>query len=233
MKVLLETYIKRLDARTRRERGLILLAAVAVIVALFFVLGIAPAMEKAKGSRARTADHKNQLIVAEVQKGDLSRSLTQDPDGALRQQIATKKREIAEIDSQLAGLQRTLVPPQSMAAVLEQLVGQDRNVRLIKLVNLPATPLVQKASDSADKAAAATAGNSAAGKPTTGQPVFKHGVQLRVEGSYLDLLAYVARLEKQPWQVYWGKTSMTADYPKVEIELTLYTLSLDKAWLVV
>ena len=58
-------------------------------------------------------------------------------------------------------------------------------------------------------------------------------MQVTVEGNYLDLLAYVARLEKQPWQVYWGRTVMTADYPKVQIELTLYTLSLDKAWLVV
>jgi len=58
-------------------------------------------------------------------------------------------------------------------------------------------------------------------------------VQVVVEGSYLDLLAYVARLEKQPWQVYWGKTVMSANYPEVRIELTLYTLSLDKAWLVV
>jgi MSHA biogenesis protein MshJ len=54
-----------------------------------------------------------------------------------------------------------------------------------------------------------------------------------VEGSYLDLLGYVARLEKQPWQVYWGRTTMVADYPKVQIELMLYTLSLDRAWLVV
>ena len=234
MKALLQNYIKRLDALTRRERGLILMAAVAVIVAFFYVAGIAPALQKAKASRMRTADHKNQLIVAEVQRADLNRSLTQDPDGALREQIAAKKREIAEIDSQLAGLQRTLVPPQSMAAVLEQLVGQDRNVRLVKLINLPATPLVQKVSDSADKGAGAAANeSSAANKPAAGQPVFKHGVQLRLEGSYLNLLAYVARLEKQPWQVYWGRTAMTADYPKVEIELTLYTLSLDKAWLVV
>ena len=42
-----------------------------------------------------------------------------------------------------------------------------------------------------------------------------------------SLLAYVARLEGQPWQVYWGKTVLSADYPKVVVALTLYTLSLD------
>ena len=65
------------------------------------------------------------------------------------------------------------------------------------------------------------------------QHVYKHGVEVVVEGSYASLLAYVARLEHQPWQVYWGKTVLSADYPKVVVSLTLYTLSLDRAWLVV
>jgi MSHA biogenesis protein MshJ len=58
-------------------------------------------------------------------------------------------------------------------------------------------------------------------------------VEIVVQGSYLDLLSYVSRLERQSWQVYWGKTVLTAEYPKTVVALTLYTLSLDKAWLVV
>jgi hypothetical protein len=33
--------------------------------------------------------------------------------------------------------------------------------------------------------------------------------------------------------VYWGRTVLAAEYPKVVVTLTLYTLSLDKSWLVV
>jgi MSHA biogenesis protein MshJ len=58
-------------------------------------------------------------------------------------------------------------------------------------------------------------------------------VEIVVQGSYSDLLDYVSRLEKQPWQVYWGRTVLAAEYPKVVVTLTLYTLSLDKSWLVV
>jgi MSHA biogenesis protein MshJ len=108
-------------------------------------------------------------------------------------------------------------------------------VRIIRLRNLPATPLVEKDSGQTVSAAA----NAPA--PATPVPdrqdgnrrVYKHGVQVLIEGPYLDLLAYVTRLEKQPWQVYWGRAVMTADYPQAQVELTLYTLSLDKAWLVV
>jgi len=222
MNALIDKYAKRLDAFTRRERTMVFAAAAAVILALFYLVGISPALERSKLARALLADQNNQIAAATAQKAELDRALRTDPDIALRERVAEGRKQIAEIDTQLASLQRTLVPSQTMAAVLQQLVDQDRRVRIVRLQNLAPAPLVDK--DSANTASAPTAGSA---------HVYKHGVQVVVEGSYLDLLAYVARLEKQPWQVYWGKTVMSADYPESRVELTLYTLSLDKAWLVV
>jgi MSHA biogenesis protein MshJ len=229
MNALVEQYVKRLDALARRERIMIFAAGVAVILGLLYLLGIGPALERSKVMATRIADQKNQIAAAVAQKAELERALKQDPDGAVRERIADKRRQIAEIDTQLAGLQRTLVPPQTMGVVLEELVGQDQRVRIVELHNLAPAPLVEKEGQAPAPAGSPTVAAASAG----GRHVYKHGVQVVVEGSYLDLLAYVARLEKQPWQVYWGRTVMSADYPKVRVELTLYTLSLDKAWLVV
>ena len=64
--------------------------------------------------------------------------------------------------------------------------------------------------------------------------VYKHGIELTVEGNYLDLLSYQARLEKLPWRMFFARTSVNSiDYPKVLMTVTLYTLSLEEAWLVV
>jgi MSHA biogenesis protein MshJ len=64
--------------------------------------------------------------------------------------------------------------------------------------------------------------------------VYKHGLELTVEGSYLDLLAYQLRLENLPWRMFFARTSVNSlDYPKVFMTITLYTLSLEEAWLVV
>jgi MSHA biogenesis protein MshJ len=232
MKALLEKYAKRLDALTRRERIMIFAAGAAVILAFFYLLGIGPALERARLLTLHVADQKNMIIAADAQRAELERTLKQDPDVAVRARIAEKRKQVGELDTQLAGLQRTLVPPQSMGIVLEQLVGQDRHVRIVALRNLPATPLVQKEGEAAVPAGAAPA--TAGGPPAApGRHVYKHGVHVVIEGSYLDLLNYVARVEKQPWQVYWGKTVMSSDYPTARVELTLYTLSLDQAWLVV
>ena len=173
----------------------------------------------------RMAAETAQIAAAQAQKTELEQQLHRDPDTSVRERIASRRKEIEQIDAQLSGLQRSLVPAERMAAVLQDLVGDDRRVRIVRLQNLAASPLVEKEADS-----------GASGTPSSGRigpHVFKHAVQVTVEGRYLDLLGYVARLEKQPWQVYWGRTAMVAHYPHVQIELTLYTLSLDKTWLVV
>lgn len=235
MSSVLQKYIQRLDALTRRERWMAFGAGAALILFVAYELGIGAELQRGKDLSARIADQKNQIVAATAQRAELERLLKQDPDVAVRERIDAKRKQIAELDSQLSRLQRTLVPPESMAAVLEQLVGSDGRVRIVRLRNLPAAPLVEK--DGGQVPSGPNSGPAAATPSAAAQDgnrhVFKHGVQVVVEGQYLDLLAYVARLERQPWQVYWGRTVMTADYPKAQVELTLYTLSLDKAWLVV
>lgn len=226
MKQIWRKWVQRLDALSERERVLIFLAGVAVVLAVAFLGGIEPALKERRLLSARIVDQGAQLVAQDAQRQGLARALAQDPDAAIREQIAQRQGELADLDTQLAGLQRTLIAPERMAAVLEELVGPQRGVRLVSLRNLPATPLVENEASGAGAERAARGGTAA-------PHVYKHGVEVVVEGSYLNLLAYVGRLEGQPWQVYWGKTVLSADYPKVVVSLTLYTLSLDKSWLVV
>ena len=227
-----QQWINRLDALSERERVLIFVAGLAVVLAFAYAAGIEPALKQRKLLSARMLDQQAQIIAADAQKQALAHTLAQDPDGPLREQIAGKQRELTELDSQLAGLQRTLIGPERMATVLQQLIGPERGVRLVSLRNLPAAPLLDQ--EDAPAAADKTTDKAPAAADKDAAPhVFKHGVEVVVEGSYASLLAYVARLEGQPWQVYWGKTVLSADYPKVVVALTLYTLSLDRAWLVV
>ncbi len=182
----------------------------------------------ARCSPRACVDQQAQLIAADAQKQALARTLAQDPDAPMREQIAGKQRELTELDNQLAGLQRTLI-------------GPGPNGRGTGAVDRPRAWRAPGVAAQSPRRAAAGQGGATSPTPRQAAPatrplsthVYKHGVEVVVEGSYASLLAYVARLEHQPWQVYWGKTVLSADYPKVVVALTLYTLSLDRAWLVV
>lgn len=216
--------VARLDRLAQRERLAVFAAAALAILALVFVTGIEPAIEQGKLRAASIADQERLLAAAQQQQRELAQRLSQDPEAGVRARMAEKRQQIAALDSQLAQLQRTLVSPERMPSVLREMVGKEHGIRLMSLRNLPAAPLL-----------AAEPGAEVPGSEqlAAGRHVYRHGVEIVVQGSYLDLLSYVSRLERQSWQVYWGKTVVTAEYPKTVVALTLYTLSLDKAWLVV
>ncbi len=103
-----QQWVQRLDALSERERVLIFLAGLAVVLAVAYLVGIEPALKQRRVLSARMTDQQAQLMAAGAQRQALARTLAQDPDAPVREQIAGKQRELAELDSQLAGLQRTL-----------------------------------------------------------------------------------------------------------------------------
>jgi MSHA biogenesis protein MshJ len=210
-------WAQTLDRLSRRERAMVLAAGAALVVAFCYLAAIAPDLDRRKRVEARIADQAGQIAAAQAKQQELKRVLAQDPDAGLRDRIAAKRRELAALDIQRPELQRTLMAPDQMATFLEELVGRQRTVKLVSLRNLPVIALAD--------------GASAAGDGRT-ERIYRHGVEIVLEGGYRDLLGYMRRLERQPWQIYWGQVVMKTDSSPASVTLTLYTLSLERTWLV-
>ena len=64
--------------------------------------------------------------------------------------------------------------------------------------------------------------------------LFKHGVEITLEGSYQELAAYLERLEQAKPKLLWSSVSLSAEnHPRLVLTLTVYSLSLERAWLIV
>jgi MSHA biogenesis protein MshJ len=117
--------------------------------------------------------------------------------------------------------------------MLEDMLSRNRKLQLVDMRTLPTTTLGTEG----DKAPGdKPAGEKPAPKP--GGQIYRHGVEVTVSGSYLDLLAYLRDLEKLPHQLYWGRMELAAapaakGGTTVTMKLSVHTLSLDLAWLVV
>jgi MSHA biogenesis protein MshJ len=65
-----------------------------------------------------------------------------------------------------------------------------------------------------------------------GGNIYKHGIELKVAGSYSALLAYLSELEKESGRLLWGRMELSVEaYPRSILTLKVYTLSLTKDWL--
>ena len=227
MKQVWEKLARRFNVLKSRERAMVFMAGVAIIGGLGFALWIDGAMTRQKIVTASVEKHRNDLAQLQRQNAELSLVLKQDLDVEGRKRVEDLRRQLGGYDKELRGVQHGLVPPNRMVKVLEDMLNRDSHVRLVKLRSLPVASLVEPAAGAADGAAAKP--------PAPGNNlVYQHGLELTVEGSYLDLLEYQSRLEKLPWRMFFARTSVnSADYPKVLMTITLYTLSLEEAWLVV
>ncbi len=218
------------NARTLRERVLIAAGGVAVVVMLLDALLLGPQEVEQKRlsqqlSEARTAIKAGELLIT------ASRSQA-SPDEVQRRYRDELRKQVAEIDERLLGLQKQLVPPDQVANLLQGVLKKERGLTLVSLRKLPVQRyqtggVAQPPAKSAQPAAEAPAG-------VADRSIYQHSFEVSVEGTYAELHAYLARLEALPWQLFWGKVTLdAADHPRLRLTLTLHTLSLNKAWLVV
>lgn len=223
--------LARYDALQQRERWLIAIGLLGGIILLAYSLFIDPAIQQARLAERTSAEQRLQINglnaqIAALQSPDLN------PDVAARAELDALKKQLDALATRLQAMERALVPPQQMSALLEDMIGNRSGLRLLGLKTLPVSPLLERKSSSDDKAKADSRPGAVADQASTG--LFKHGLEVRLEGSYQDLTAYLQRLEQSPMKVLWSSAVLSADkHPKLVLTLTVYTLSLDRAWLIV
>jgi MSHA biogenesis protein MshJ len=221
LKEQIDKIVAKVDGLSLRERALVFGAAVFLIVSLIDSLFIEPLLDKQKKISAQVVQQQEKMKEVQAQLADLLQAKQSDANSPQRERERILRKQIADGDVYLKSRRDKLVPPEKMAALLEQVLNRNGRLQLVALDTLPVSLLVEP---SADSAAAQMAG--------TEKQIYKHGVKITVRGSYADLLQYLTELEKLPTQMFWGVAKMEViKHPTAELTLTLYTLSLDKTWL--
>ncbi len=210
---------ERIDALSLRERTLLFLAAAAILVLLVNTLLLNPLLAKQKQLSAHMLQTQGQISAAQVQIQALATASRMDPNQAERAKLTELTERLRQLDKTLLDNEQGLVAPDRMVGLLQDILGRNQGLELISLKSLPVKNLIEPS-------------KTETSKNSPKQFIYKHGVEVVVQGEYLDLLNYLTALEKLPWQMYWSDASLkVGQYPKSSLSLTLYTLSLDKKWL--
>lgn len=218
MKLDWETLVNKINDMSLRTRGLIFAMAVTILIVLISTMFIEPQLAKQKALSQKTVQQQSEIKSIQAQLLAMADARKTDPDTANRAKLESLRLQLVQIKALLQVKQQQLIPPDKIAGLLEEMLSRNRQLQLISLQSLPASTVKGEGEHETD----------------VEKEFFKHGVEINVRGSYFDLLDYVAQLEKLPSQMFWGKASLTVEeYPISRLTLTLYTLSLDKAWLVI
>lgn len=225
----------RLDALNLRERALVFSSVTLVVVFLLNVVLIDPVYRKQKTLSDRMKQEQAEIAKIQAEIQGKVRAQSEHPDKANQEKLKKLQQEMETLRADLSSMQKNLVPPEKMTAMLEDILKRNGKLRLVSLKNLPQVNLntfdPKKAGGAAEKAAT-TSATKAAEKAMESGAIYQHAVEIVVYGNYVDVMNYLTALESLRWQLYWSKANFQIDsYPNGTLSLTVYTLSLDKTWL--
>ena len=233
MKRLWQSYVEKMDAASLRERAMIFAVSATVLIALLNALLIEPQLVKQRRLSGEVAQRQGEMRKMQEQLVAVALARKADPDRELRAQLDALKLRVSETEAKLLEEQRKFAPPEQVGVLLGEMLSRNRKLQLVDMRTLPVASFAGNAAET-EKAPPQKPAAAKPAAPAAGGQIYRHGVEIAVSGSYLDLLAYLKDLEKLPNQLYWGKLELSAAaYPQVTLKLSVYTLSLNLAWLVV
>jgi MSHA biogenesis protein MshJ len=243
------------NKRPTRERVLMIVVGCALALAAADALWLTPAF---KAYQSAQAQHQQALASQEQLKQDIAQMAAAlgGQQQARSAELESWRGRVREGELALRQHEDSLIGADQMMALLEQVLANHGQVRVRSMRSLdridllanqatypgdsPANPNpapgpqaeleVKPAPEALARAlrrhpAAVAAGP---GAPT----LYQHGVELVLEGSFNDLLAYVQALERLPQHVLWGGMSLRVQqHPMSQLSLRLYTISRQRHWM--
>ena len=231
---------RRFDQCAPRERLLLIGAAAAVVLMLADALWLGPALTQYRAAQRQQLEAGMALgaLQAEV------RTLAERKVGLARQQQAELshwRQRVRDGDSALRRHEDSLVGPDRMLELLAQLLARHGEVRVRALQSLGRSDLLAAQpggppGPARPAAAPETLPTGAAAAPADAPPLlpslYRHGVELVLEGGFNDLLQTLKALEALPQHLLWGSVSLRVEqHPRSVLTLRAYTISRDRHWL--
>lgn len=215
MRLWLHDLLDRIDALSLRERVLVLAALLAIIAMLWDSLLMHPVETRRKRLAPEVANLRQEVDRLNRTIEDLASKGRADPDTALKDELRQARTGIADLDQQLGGLTKGLIAPEEMVQVLKQVLDHTAPLKLVALRTLPAEPL-----------AALVPGE------VLPSQIFRHGVEIELTGNYLDVVAFLRKVDQMPWRFYWQTLELDVEeHPRLKVKITAYTLGEEEAWI--
>lgn len=213
---------------TTREQLLLLGVG---LVAIFFIISYLFIDDKSE--KIITFDKKSREMVLGNQTltysiDEYQRALKKDPDKGTAKSIFQLEAKLAEIDNKLVHLTTDLISPIEMREALLRLLKLEPGVSLLSFELTGAKPLLDFEKPVGDSPEAHIA-------PTPEQQglnLYKHGIKIKLSGKYFQLRNYLQQLEQLSWTFFWQNFQFeVTEYPQSEVEITIYSLGLNKEFI--
>ena len=216
-----------------REQKIVLSTFVVVLSLLGYMLMIEPLvlnsiqLVEEESQLVKT----NTLLTEQIEK--TKNRETDNPNLALEVQLKKLLEESQASQNKIDLLTQSLVAPKQMVGLLEKVLTQDKQLKLISLSNLPEEAMSiegKNLTNTSDASGASDASDASENDTDSNEAlIYRHTFEIELEATYDSAVSYLKRLDSLPWQLFWQDLKYESTvYPKGRLSLRVYTLSMSQ-----
>lgn len=205
-----------------REQWLAYAVGLALLIMLYVLAIAEPLSNRLATQHQRQQAAQARQLEAESSLFDIQARLAADPNLTYRQALQAVQANHDQLLQRIDLETSTLVSPAKMKVLLQDLLRNQNQLKLIALESSSA-PL-------------ALPGATAAQSPEHKAPpivFYRHGLRLTLEGGYFALVSYLDAIQGSGWRLHWDSLDYEVDESgasRARIILELHTLSRDAGW---
>jgi MSHA biogenesis protein MshJ len=227
MRAFLSRALKSFNALSLRERALLILAIGGAVLMLVEFAWVRPHETRTRALRER-------LAAQESETQALTKALQAISGPGQPRATPVQKEERDRLRTLLVeadDLVRNASSDVKLGDVVRRLVVSSPGVALVSLRTLPSERFFSPGTAAASAQAASAAASAPASLSTLPgaaplPPLYRHGVELTLGGTYRTLIPYLRTLETAMPGVYWASAKLdVVEYPASTLRVVLYTVS--------
>ncbi len=200
---------QKFNQLAKRERVLLIGVVIALLLFIAMQLLYHPLLTQQRWEKQQQNDLHIQREQLLSEMAALQARLAQH---SASPEITQLQTDLAATEAAIRAKTQQLIPPSEMAAVLRQVLQQQKGIELLTLQH----QTEQRA-------------NAAEGSAVQ---YYKHPLHIAVRGNFFDIVAYLQALENLRWQLQWEKLDYSVhDYPVAIVNVDVATVSEQQEWL--
>ena len=217
---------KRLDALSLKERALLAVSTLLVMLYVWNQWFLEPLEERRKALLMERETIAEELTRLDALTMEWSAAAEFDPDADRKKRLSGLEEQLNSLSAAIEERAGRMVSPAEVPEALRQVLTGRDDLRFESLEGLPSRQIV------ADTSGDTPAATDSQGPARASYSAYRHSFRIRFTGSYRAITSYVQDLERLPYGFFWDSLSLdAADFPQVHGSIVVYTVSLEKGWI--
>lgn len=226
-------YADKFLSITPREQYLVLATGFIFITFVLYSLCIESNIEALDKTEKTIKELKLTRISNESTIMTYQEALKGDPDINVKQDINAYEKKLAKLDKALLALASDLINPVQMRYALLELLDLQKGVSLTSFELMDVEKMTIDSTETLEQLGNKKAINSTkieniniTDENSHDLDLYRHGIKIKLKGSYFHLRDYLIQLEQLSWKFFWQNFEYNLQaYPESELEIEMYSLS--------